>query len=150
MLGETSGICCQALVAAEYVLEHVVGGITGIPLGIDDQPRFPLSGQHVARVQVGTKHHVALGSGGQLAEQGDTGARQARVARHVTVRGFLLELSGSICTSSEVNGRLAPPMRRVVTHFVPTAGGWVSLAGPSICPSTTPFCHLLNRAGSVA
>lgn len=68
LVGETSGICCQALVAVEHVLEHVVGGITGIRLGIDDQPWLPLSGQHVARVQVGAQHHVALGSGGQLAE----------------------------------------------------------------------------------
>jgi len=62
----------------------------------------------------------------------------------------LMDAGGSIFTSSEVDGRLAPPMGRVVTHFVPTAGGWVSSAGPSICPSTTPFCHSLNRAGSVA
>ena len=59
-------------------------------------------------------------------------------------------LGGSICTSSAVAGRLAPPMRRVVTHFVPTAGDWVSSAGPSMRPSTTPFCHSLNRVGSVA
>ncbi len=57
---------------------------------------------------------------------------------------------GSMCTSSDVDGRLAPPMRRVVTHFAPTAGVPVPLAGPSMCPSTTPFCHSLNRAGSVA
>src|ERR1700726_3807981 len=57
---------------------------------------------------------------------------------------------GSIWVSSEVDGRLAPPMRRVVTHFVPTAGVWVPPAGPSMCPSTTPCCHSLNRAGSVA
>jgi hypothetical protein len=57
---------------------------------------------------------------------------------------------GSICTSSEVDGPLAPPMRRVVTHFAPTAGVWVPSAGPSMCPSTTPFCHSVNRAGSVA
>jgi hypothetical protein len=55
-----------------------------------------------------------------------------------------------MCTSSEVDGRLAPPMRRVVTHFAPTAAALVPSAGPSMCPSTTPFCHSLNRAGSVA
>src|SRR5437764_6197520 len=55
---------------------------------------------------------------------------------------------GSICTSSEVEGRLAPPIRRVVTHLAPTAG--VPPSGPSMCPSTTPFCHSRNRAGSVA
>jgi hypothetical protein len=59
-------------------------------------------------------------------------------------------LGGSICVSSAVDGRLAPPMRRVVTHFAPTAGVPVPSPGPSMCPSTTPFCHWLNRAGSVA
>jgi hypothetical protein len=57
---------------------------------------------------------------------------------------------GSIWVSSEVDGRLAPPMRRVVTHFAPTAGVWAPSSGPSMCPSTTPFCHWLNRVGSVA
>src|SRR5690349_10289199 len=57
---------------------------------------------------------------------------------------------GSIWTSSDVDGRLAPPMRRVVTHLAPTAGVWAPSAGPSMCPSTTPLCHSLNRAGSVA
>src|SRR5580693_5785723 len=41
-------------------------------------------------------------------------------------------------------------MRRVVTHLVPTAGTPVPSAGPSMCPSSTPFCHWLNRDGSVA
>src|SRR5579859_878708 len=59
------------------------------------------------------------------------------VPRTLQVRG------GSMSTSSAVDGRLAPPMRRVVTHFAPTA--W-----PSMCPSTTPFCHSWNRPGSVA
>ena len=31
-------------------------------------------------------------------------------------------LGGSICTSSDMEARLAPPIRRVVTHFAPTAG----------------------------
>src|SRR2546430_1105523 len=57
---------------------------------------------------------------------------------------------GAICTSSGVAGRRAPPIRRVVTHLAPTAGGWAPPAGPSMYPSTTPFCHSLNRAGSVA
>src|SRR6202007_88811 len=51
---------------------------------------------------------------------------------------------------SEVDGRAAPPMRRVVTHLAPTAGGWAPPAVPSMCPSVTPFCHSLNRAGSMA
>src|ERR1700730_1481466 len=59
-------------------------------------------------------------------------------------------LGGSMRVSSEVTGRLAPPMRRVVTHFVPTGGIWVLSAGLSMCPSSTPFCHWLNRDGSVA
>jgi hypothetical protein len=59
-------------------------------------------------------------------------------------------LGGSMCVSSDVDGRLAPPMRRVVTHFAPTAGVPVPSARLSMCPSTTPFCHSLNRAGSVA
>ena len=33
LLGETSGICCQALVAVEYVLEHVVVGTPAYGLG---------------------------------------------------------------------------------------------------------------------
>jgi len=53
-------------------------------------------------------------------------------------------------TSSEVDGRSAPPMRRVMTHFAPTPAGWAVLSGLTMCPSTTPFCHSLNRAGSVA
>src|SRR5690348_52828 len=57
-------------------------------------------------------------------------------------------LGGSMSTISEVDGRLAPPIRRVVTHFAPTAG--VPLAVPSMCPSTTPFCQSRNRVGSVA
>jgi len=48
--------------------------------------------------------------------------------------------------TSETTGRFAPPMRRVVEHFVPTAG----LPGVSMCPLTTPCCHSLNRVGSVA
>jgi hypothetical protein len=52
-----------------------------------------------------------------------------------------------MCTSSEVDGRLDPPMRRVVTHVAPTASVPPGLA---MCPSTTPCCHSLNRAGSVA
>ena len=47
---------------------------------------------------------------------------------------------------SEVDDRLAPPMRRVVRHRAPTWG----LPVWSMCPSTTPFCHSLNRVGSVA
>src|SRR6185437_14448639 len=39
---------------------------------------------------------------------------------------------------------------RVVTHLAPTAGVPVPPAGPSMCPSTTPSCHSLNRVGSVA
>jgi hypothetical protein len=41
-------------------------------------------------------------------------------------------LGGSMRVSSEVTGRLAPPMRRVVTHLVPTAGTPVPSAGPSM------------------
>ena len=52
--------------------------------------------------------------------------------------------------STELEARLAPPIRRLVTHFAPTAGVPVLLAGPSMWPSTTPFCHSLNRDGSVA
>src|SRR3954447_4629570 len=57
---------------------------------------------------------------------------------------------GSMCVSSEMAGRLAPPIRRVVTHLAPTAAIEVRSAGPSMCPSSTPFCHWGNRAGSVA
>ena len=53
-------------------------------------------------------------------------------------------------TSSEMAGRLAPPMRRVVTHMAPTAGTSPAPAGRSMCPSITPLCHSLNREGSVA
>ena len=48
-----------------------------------------------------------------------TAARIGRsMPRTPQVRG------GSICTSSDVHGRLAPPMRRLVTHLATTAGVW--------------------------
>ena len=46
----------------------------------------------------------------------------------------------------EVADRLEPPIRRVVLHWAPTCG----LPAWPMCPSTTPFCHWLNRVGSVA
>src|SRR5690348_15954344 len=66
------------------------------------------------------------------------------VPRTLQVRG------GSMAVSSDVDGRLAPPIRRVVTHFAPAVGTWLPLARPSMWPSTTPFCHSRNRVGSVA
>jgi len=51
-----------------------------------------------------------------------------------------------MCLSSLVAERLAPPIRRVVTHLVPTT----EACGESRWPLTTPFCHSLNRVGSVA
>jgi len=52
----------------------------------------------------------------------------------------------SMCTSSEVLGRSAKPIRRRVTHRVPTLG----MLGCSMWPLTTPFCHSEKWVGSVA
>ena len=55
-------------------------------------------------------------------------------------------MGGLMCVTSEVLGRLAPPMRRVVRHRAPTPG----MPGWSMWPSMTPFCHSWKRVGSVA
>ena len=55
--------------------------------------------------------------------------------RTLQVRG------GSCWTSSVVDGRLAPPMRRVVTHFAPTvaAGRSISVLVTNGDTSAVPF-----------
>jgi len=50
---------------------------------------------------------------------------------------------GSRRTSSEVEARSAPPIRRTVTQRAPTP------VPPSMWPLTTPACHSANRDGSV-
>jgi len=55
-------------------------------------------------------------------------------------------LGGSKWVTSAIAGRLANPMPLVVTQRAP--GAWT--AGPSMWPSTTPFCHSPKRVGSVA
>ena len=54
-------------------------------------------------------------------------------------------LGGLISVISEVEVRSEPPIRRVIMHRDPTAGG----PSPSMCPLTTPDCHSPNRDGSV-
>jgi len=41
------------------VLQHVVGGVADIRLGVDDQPRCPPRGENVVTVQVRAQQHLA-------------------------------------------------------------------------------------------
>ena len=61
------------------------------------------------------------------------------VPRTPQVRG------GSMCESSEMTWRLAPPMRRVVTHFVPTCGSWAPSAGRVQVPAFHAFLPLAEQ-----
>ena len=70
-MDEAIGVGCEPPAAVEHVLEHVVGGVAGVGLGVDDQPRFPLGSEHVAGVQVGAQQDVPRRRGGQRAEGGN-------------------------------------------------------------------------------
>ena len=60
-LRQEAGSVAQPLGTVEQVLDRVVGRVADVGLGVDDQPGLPLSGQDVARVQVGEQEHFPVG-----------------------------------------------------------------------------------------
>ena len=86
----------QSLITVEHVLERVVGRITDVRLGIDDEPRFSYRRQDVPGVEVGAQQHLTFGGGGQGAEQFDAFPSEARVEIPASGRDLLRELVGPL------------------------------------------------------
>ena len=77
--GQPGRVGVEPLLAVEQVLQRVVRRVTDVGLGVDDQPRLPLGGQHIARVQIGGQQHLPVGAGRHGPEQRDARPGQAWV-----------------------------------------------------------------------
>ena len=73
----------QRLVAVQQVLQHVVVRIADVGLGVDEQPRATLRGQHVAGVQIGEQQHV----GSPVRDSSRNSARPSRASPASSRRG---------------------------------------------------------------
>lgn len=77
------------------VLGHVVGGVSGVGLGIDGEPWLAFGGEDIAGVQIGMQEH-GVAVPGERAEQPDAFGRQWRLEAAPFGRAPLLVAIGPV------------------------------------------------------
>lgn len=61
------------------MLQRVIGGVSDVGLGIDDEPRLPFGGEHVAGVEVCAQQYLSFCSRRERPEEADAFTRQTRI-----------------------------------------------------------------------
>ena len=163
-VGQPARVGGQPALAVEQVLQHVVGRVADVRVGVDQQPRPAARGQHVARVQVDDQQQLRLGVPGQAAEQlpcparaspGSSTLRPGRVAglelvgpgvaqldqraERVTGRGFVPQLAQQPGHHLVLLGLAgAMPTARCRAGRVPAAARCCGRTGRASCSRTAP------------
>jgi hypothetical protein len=61
------------------VLERVIGRVSDVGLGIDDEPRLPFGGEHIAGVEVRGQQYFSFRGRRERPEEGDAFTPQTRI-----------------------------------------------------------------------
>jgi hypothetical protein len=125
------GLGGQPDIAVEHVLEGVVGGVAYVGLGVDDQPRLPFGGQHVAGMKIGAQQHFPVGGGRQLTEQCHPFTRQTRIQTAAATGVLVLELLG-------------PQLTHRLERAKPVSRGWLPPQAAHR-PAITASCSTSGR-----